>query len=140
MQIESKFDFNTIPENVPFNTRLMISLISDENVDHKDQPLNIAVVLDRSGSMDGNKIEYVKTATKRLASQLNQDDILSLTIYDNVVDKLVPPSKMKDMRGFDSAVDSIQSRGMTFLSGGYNEGCKAAKENKSDSNTFCITK
>ena len=134
MQIESKFDFNTIPENVPFNTRLMISLTSDENVDHKDQPLNIAVVLDRSGSMSGDKIEYVKTATKRLASQLNQDDILSLTIYDNVVDKLVSPSKMKDMRGFDSAVDSIQSRGMTFLSGGYNEGCKAAKENKSDSN------
>ena len=84
MQIESKFDFNTIPENVPFNTRLMISLISDENVDHKDQPLNIAVVLDRSGSMSGDKIEYVKAATKRLASQLNQDDILSLTIYDDV--------------------------------------------------------
>ena len=35
MKIESKFDFNKIPKNVRFNTRLMISLTSDENVDHK---------------------------------------------------------------------------------------------------------
>ena len=43
MKTESKFDFNKIPENVRFNTRLMISLTADENGDHKDQPLNINI-------------------------------------------------------------------------------------------------
>ena len=134
MKIENKFDFNKIPENTRFNTRLMVSLEADENSDHQEQLLNIAVVLDRSGSMKGEKIEYVKTATKILASQLNQNDILSLTVYDDEVNKLVPPAKMKDLHGFGPAVDSVFSGGMTFLSGGYEQGCIFAKENKSDKN------
>jgi len=134
MKFESNFDFNKVPENTRFNTRLMVSLTADDNVDQKEQPLNIAVVLDRSGSMSGDKLKYVKMATKILANQLNQKDTLSLTIYDNEIDKLVPPTKIKDMHGFELAVDSICSRGMTFLSGGYEQGCKFANDKKSKDN------
>ena len=134
MKLESKFDFNKILENTRFNTRLMVSLTADDNVDQKEQPLNIAVVLDRSGSMSGDKLKYVKMATKILSNQLNQKDTLSLTIYDNEIDKLVPPKKMKDMHGFELAVDSIRSGGMTYLSGGYEQGCKFANDHKSKDN------
>ncbi len=134
MKFESKFDFNKIPENTRFNTRLMVSLTANDNVDQKEQPLNIAVVLDRSGSMSGDKLKYVKMATKILSNQLNQKDTLSLTIYDNEIDKLVPPTKMKDMHGFELAIDSIRSGGMTFLSGGYEQGCKFANDKKSKDN------
>lgn len=134
MKIENKFDFNRIPENTRFNTRLMVSLTADQKVEQKEQPLNIAVVLDRSGSMSGAKLKYVKMATKILSNQLNQDDTLSLIIYDNEVNKLVPPTKIKNMHGFEMAVDSIRSGGMTFLSGGYEQGCKFANDNKSKDN------
>ena len=134
MNIENKFDFNRIPENTPFNTRLMVSLTADKIGNIDDKSLNIAVVLDRSGSMSGDKIEYVKTATKILGRQLNQDDFLSLTIYDDVVDILIPSTEMKNMHGFNESVNSIQPGGMTNLSGGYQKGYTLAKENKSENN------
>ena len=56
---------------------------------HKRQPLNLSVVLDRSGSMaDQGKIDFAKTALYKLIDQLGPDDILSVVIYDNEVDVL----------------------------------------------------
>ena len=45
------FDYGRIPEGVNFNTRLMVKLTADTNTKEVGKPLNIAVVLDRSGSM-----------------------------------------------------------------------------------------
>lgn len=52
-------------------------------------PLNVALVLDRSGSMaDENKLEFVKQAAKKFIDGLNRQDTLALVVYDDTV--LVP--------------------------------------------------
>lgn len=122
------FDFNRIPEGTKFNTRLMVNLTADTNTKEVGKPLNVAVVLDRSGSMNGEPLHYVKMATKVLANQLNPDDRFSLTMYDSSVDTLIKPTLMKDIRSLDAVIDTIKSGGMTFLSGGYEKGCHDAKE------------
>ena len=122
------FDYGRIPEGVNFNTRLMVKLTADTNTKEVGKPLNIAVVLDRSGSMQGEPLHYVKMATKVLANQLNPDDRFSLTMYDSSIDTLIKPTLIRDMRSLDSVIDTIVAGGMTCLSGGYEKGCYDAKE------------
>jgi len=120
------FDFNKIPEETMFNTRLMVKLTATMNPNKSTKPLNITAVLDRSGSMSGEPLHYVKMATKILANQLNPEDRFSLTMYDSLVNTIIPPAPIKDIRSIDSKIDSIEAGGMTFLSGGYKKGCSDA--------------
>ena len=88
------------------------------------RPMNLAVVLDRSGSMgDEKKIDYAKKALNKLIDQLNSEDILSIVIYDDVIEVLrearpVGHSKMELKR----LVERVYPRGSTNLGGGMMEG------------------
>src|SRR5689334_1687972 len=52
-------------------------------------PLNFCLVLDRSGSMQGAKLESMKAATKRAIETLTAQDIVSIVIFDDTVQTLV---------------------------------------------------
>ena len=54
---------------------------------HTDRPrLNLALVIDRSGSMsEARKLDFVKTAAHQLVDMMEPDDILSLVAYDHRV-------------------------------------------------------
>ena len=53
-------------------------------------PLNFCLVLDRSGSMQGAKLESMKAATKRVLELLTPQDVVSIVIFDDTVQTLVP--------------------------------------------------
>ena len=49
-------------------------------------PLNIAIVLDRSGSMSGHPLNEAKQSAKMLIDRMNEDDRVSIITFDNRVD------------------------------------------------------
>src|SRR5690606_6738288 len=53
-------------------------------------PLDLAFVLDRSGSMAGDKLKLVKEAVSTALTLLEDDDRAALIVYDNQVDRLQP--------------------------------------------------
>src|SRR5574337_874676 len=61
-------------------------------------PMNFALVLDRSGSMDGEKLEHMKEAVGYVVDHMSDRDSLSVTIFDDQVETLVPsqPAKNRD--------------------------------------------
>lgn len=95
------------------------------------KPINLCVVLDRSGSMsEESKIDNAKAALRALVDQLHHDDIFSLVIYDDVVEVLRPASRVGTTReSIRSLVDEIAPRGWTNLGGGMLEGFHQVQKN-----------
>lgn len=85
-------------------------------------PLNVSLVVDRSGSMSGDKLAYVKKAVDFVIDNLKSEDILSIVQYDDAIDVVVASAKVTDKNALHQKVKSIQARSMTNLSGGMMEG------------------
>jgi Ca-activated chloride channel family protein len=85
-------------------------------------PLNLSLVIDRSGSMSGDKLVYAKQAANHVINQLSPEDYVSIVIYGDGVEVLATSNKVGDKRALQSRIDAIQSSGSTNLHGGMMEG------------------
>jgi len=90
-------------------------------------PVNIAIVLDKSGSMTGEKIRQAKEAAIMAVRRLSADDIVSVVTYDTKVNVLVPATKARDKEDICRQIRRISAGGSTALHGGV---CKGAEELK----------
>jgi len=97
------------------------------------RPFNISVVLDRSGSMqDEGKIDYAKKALRKLVEQLDSEDILSIVVYDDIVEVLRPARRVgRSKYEISHLIDEIYPRGSTNLGGGMAEGLRQVEQNLS---------
>ena len=90
-------------------------------------PINIALVLDRSGSMAGErKFDLARSAVEQALAMLHPEDRFTLVVYDTEVDVLMPSSKATPdarRRALD-ALRTIHPRGSTDLCGGWMRGCE----------------
>ena len=89
--------------------------------------MNVAFVLDRSGSMGGEKIALARRAVDHALRLLRSDDRFSLVVYDEHIDVIVEstlatPEACEQARVRGSA--AIEARGSTDLCGGWLAGCE----------------
>jgi len=85
-------------------------------------PLNLSLVLDKSGSMSGQKITDLKTAAKMAIDQLTPDDYISLTVFDDTASVVFPSQKASDKKALKKAVGRIRDGGGTHISFGMSKG------------------
>ncbi len=85
-------------------------------------PLNLSLVLDKSGSMAGQKIADLKTAAKLAIDQLTPDDYISLIVFDDTASVVFPSQKAADKKALKAAVDRIRDGGGTHISFGMSKG------------------
>jgi Ca-activated chloride channel family protein len=91
-------------------------------------PVNLSLVIDRSGSMSGDKIEKAREAALEALSRLAADDILSVVAYDSDVETLVPAQRVGDGRRIAAAIRSIRVNGNTALFGGVSQGAAEVRK------------
>lgn len=97
----------------------------------KRSPMNLAVVLDRSGSMSGAKIEKARQAACVALDQLGADDYFSLVVYDNNADVVIAPTKVRDedqRTTLKSRIERIQPGGSTALYDGVKLGSRQVRD------------
>ncbi len=81
--------------------------------------LNLALVLDRSGSMEAKgKLEFLKSASKTVIDRLESHDRLAIVEYDDKVTVLWPSSPVEAKSMMKRRVDDLEPRGATDLTGG----------------------
>lgn len=85
-------------------------------------PLNLAFVLDRSGSMKGRKIENVRQAVGQIIDQLGPEDILSVIAFNDEVELIVPAQPVKDQAGLKERINELTHHGGTSISKGMRVG------------------
>ena len=108
----------------------LLQINSDEKrQDRERSPLNIAIALDRSGSMHGRPLNEAKLCIEMMIDRLNSDDHFSLVTYDNDVDVIVPATKVTNKEWLKANVRSIRSGGMTALYDGWSSAAAEAAKN-----------
>lgn len=90
-------------------------------------PNTLQVVLDRSGSMGGSRLAGAKTALTSLLDRLDPRDHFGLVVFDGQVDVPVPATRLVDKARVRRAIESVEARGSTDLSGGYLRGLQEAR-------------
>jgi Ca-activated chloride channel family protein len=82
-------------------------------------PLNFCLVLDRSGSMgQGGKLAALKDATRRMIERLTPQDVLSIILFDDQPEVLLPATAAADRHAIRAQIERIEERGGTAMSGG----------------------
>lgn len=92
-------------------------------------PLNISVVIDKSGSMAGLKLAYVKTAACFLIDQMTKDDFLSVVTYSDNAEVILQAGKVNDKDRIKSLINNIRESGSTNLHAGMIKGFEETKKN-----------
>jgi len=95
-------------------------------------PVNLAIVIDRSGSMEGEKIARAREAALEALGRLAPDDILSVIIYDTEVQTLVPAQCVGNGRSIAAAIRGIRVGGSTALFGGVSQGASEVRKHLED--------
>lgn len=106
-------------------TYLKVGLTGAEVSEGERTPVNLAIVLDRSGSMQGEKLARAKQAAKIAIDRLGDNDIVSVVAYDDTMTVLVPATRVSDRAAIDAAIERLETGGSTALFAGV---CKGASE------------
>jgi Ca-activated chloride channel homolog len=102
--------------------------------------LSYSAILDVSGSMHGEKLQYSKDAIRHAIKCLHEDDVFSLVTFSNVVKCVFEPQDFnKNLhKSIESALEEISAGGMTALCDGMKSGIEKALKKKQPSNLALI--
>lgn len=118
---------------------ISISAIA-ENLD-RNVPLNLCLILDHSGSMNGRPLETVKKAANRLVDRLTPGDRLSVVVFDHRAKVLVPNQIIDNPDRIKQQINRLSAEGGTSIDEGLKLGIEELAKGKKEtiSQAFILT-
>lgn len=124
-----ELDRDVLPADEMQTAVIKVTLDAPPAPDRAERPpVNLAIVLDRSGSMSGSKIQNAREAAIEAVRRLGPRDIFSLVVYDHEVETLVPAQSAQYIEHIEARIRGIQSRGNTALFGGVSQGAAEVRK------------
>ncbi len=132
MKVTHALSTSSLPQGTTSKLDLLVFFSAEPTEVSARRPLNLSLVLDRSGSMGGAPLRHAIQAAQALVEELHEDDQLSVVIYDDTADTLIAPGPVKDKRAISQKLGTVRAAGCTNLSGGWLKGVGHVQSNKSD--------
>ena len=85
-------------------------------------PLNLSLVLDKSGSMQGKKIQNLREAAKLVVDHLGPQDTISVVAFSDRKYLVADSQPVADKEALKKKIDRIRDGGGTAISGGMSQG------------------
>src|SRR4051794_36119561 len=132
MHISAHLDFDVVALQADDELSLLLEMKAPPAPGSGQRaPVNLQVVLDRSGSMQGAPLYAAQGALHTLIDKLGPEDSFGLVAFDHEVLVPVPAGPVTDKEAIKQAIWSVQARGMTNLSAGYLRGIQEARRSAS---------
>ncbi len=119
--------------------RVAVAAKADET--DRRLPLNLCLVLDHSGSMDGQPLETVKSAALGLIDRLGEDDRLSVIAFDHKAKIIIENQQVRNGAAIAKGIERLKAEGGTAIDEGLKLGIQEAAKGKEDrvSHIFLLT-
>lgn len=129
MEADYRLEYDVLSRTRDHRLYLLVRVRAAESqMASERQPLHVCVVLDRSSSMVGEKLRFVKDAASTLVQRLGASDRFSLVAYSETVQVVLTPSPVIHKDSMVQAIQAIRAMGTTNLSGGWLQGCSLLAE------------
>lgn len=132
METSLALDHEKTPDGTMYVVRALLKISGDAPTQADRIPLNLSVVLDRSGSMSGEPLQQAKAAATLLVRQLWPEDVVSVVAYDDEVETVAEPAIGGEQGDVVERIGSIETRGCTNLSGGWLRGRELVARHRRD--------
>jgi Ca-activated chloride channel homolog len=127
MTLSVRTDRQLIRAGASSSRYVLVTYIAPEAPPRAERlPVNVALVLDRSGSMSGaRKFVLAREAVEQALRMLRPTDRFALVVYDDQVDVLAHSTHAtpEGKRGALEALREVEPRGSTDLCAGWMRGC-----------------
>jgi Ca-activated chloride channel family protein len=135
LELNATFDRSLVPASGAVERFLMLSLRAPEGATRRI-PLNLALVVDASGSMTGEKLSRAKEAAGFVVRQLSSEDRVAIVAFNNTVTLVAPstPSSPTAKTGLLYHISRIETSGSTNLAGGWLQGCAEVAQHQQAEN------
>lgn len=119
LELNAELGQAVLPTGTAGKVYLRLSLKGVPIAGRKERPpVNVALVLDRSGSMKGARIASAKTAANVALERLSPQDMVSLIAYNHEVDVLQPAAQVGNGRSLAQKIERLTADGRTALHAG----------------------
>ncbi|MGJ3252835.1 MAG: vWA domain-containing protein [Elainellaceae cyanobacterium] len=121
--------------------QLAVSALASADSASRTAPINLCLILDHSGSMNGRPIETVKLAALRLIDNLSAGDRISVVAFDHKAKVLVPNQLVGDADDIKAAIQTLNANGGTSIDEGMRLGIEELARGKQEtiSQAFLLT-
>jgi Ca-activated chloride channel family protein len=129
INLDARFAQGVMKSGEKQKNYLRVALNGCERQPTERTPVNVAFVIDRSGSMAGARIAQAREAAAAAIRRLDKNDIASVVIFDDKIDVLVQAQPVEDHAAFIDRIRQVTARGSTAIHGGVIEGAAQVKHN-----------
>lgn len=128
IKLKAELSRSVLPEGKEGRVYLRVALEGLQEDEGDRTPANVVLVIDQSGSMDGDRIDQAKEAALMASERLGAGDVLGIVSYSDNAYVRVPAGELRDISAIRDAIRELRAEGRTALYAGVSQGLREISE------------